>query len=69
MRRLLQYCQSKLLFFFSTHFISIGQLIFFFLFKDPDGVWWEGAMWALGMAMVELFRVLFFGMTWGVAYR
>ena len=37
--------------------------------QDPEGIWWHGALWATGMATTELLRVLFFGMTWGVAYR
>lgn len=36
---------------------------------DENAEWWKGIVWAFGMTVSELVRVLFFGMTWGVAYR
>ena len=37
--------------------------------EDAEGIWWHGALFAVGLASVELIRVVCFGVTWGISYR
>nr|QST14989.1 ABCC5 protein [Diaphanosoma celebensis] len=37
--------------------------------EDAEGIWWHGALYALGLSLVELIRVVCFGVTWGISYR
>ncbi|XP_057372866.1 ATP-binding cassette sub-family C member 5-like [Daphnia carinata] len=37
--------------------------------QDEEAPWWHGALWASGIAICEMIRVLLFGASWGISYR
>jgi len=37
--------------------------------EDDNPIWWQGVIWAIGFALVELLRVIFFAAAWGTSYR
>ncbi|KAK4005312.1 hypothetical protein OUZ56_007029 [Daphnia magna] len=37
--------------------------------QDQEAPWWHGALWASGIAISEMIRVLLFGASWGISYR
>ena len=56
-------------------FILIDELQIVFMRKllefceEENPLWWNGVIYAIGFALMELCRVMFFAVAWGTSYR
>ncbi len=45
----------------------LGQLLRFC--QDEEAPWWHGVLFALGLPVTEMIRLLLFAASWGTSYR